>query len=485
MGKCSSRLPHCPEEASGFPKATKSDAKMFILRNNDVRIRDRYAFGQEPLGVRADGHITKGTLRSNGLVHIVKTTRKRAQNVERLEREMAILKKMDHQNIVKLVETFEDQRSIHLVFEFCAGGLLMDRICAEQKFSERDAAVLMKQILSAVFFMHQNGVCHRGLTLDKFMFQNEAPMAESVLKLVNFDSACFFEEGTFLQEKVSTKCSSFAPEVSDGRYNEKCDLWSCGVMLFMLLSGRPPFSGNTEKEVRKKVQRADFDFDKKYWSRVSEDAQSLIRKMLKVRVQDRISAKEALQHAWILEMAPKATSSVNLEFLNDLKSLRSASKLKKVALQVMVVQFNQNQIGDLRNIFNALDENGDGMLTMKEIREGLMRAGLQDITTALQQSLEDIDLDGSGLIDYSEFLAAALEKKHYLQEDACWNAFKFFDRDGDGCISVEELRQVLNSRNWEEEIGEAALEQAMQEVDKNGDGQIDFDEFMEMMRHSL
>lgn len=147
----------------------------------------------------------------------------------------------------------------------------------------------------------------------------------------------------------------------------------------------------------------------------------------------------------------------------------------------MVGQFNENQIGSLRQVFNALDDNGDGMLTMKEMKEGLNRAGLQDIPA--QQFIEDIDLDGSGLIDYSEFLAAALEKKHYLQEDACWNAFNFFDRDGDGHISLEELRQVLNSRNLKEEIDEAALDQALHEVDKNGDGEIDFDEFMQM-RHS-
>jgi calcium-dependent protein kinase len=275
-----------------------------------------------------------------------------------------------------------------------------------------------------------------------------------------------------------------APEVSDCKYNEKCDVWSCGVMMFILLSGHSPVSGQTEKEIRQKVHRGAFDFKAKHWARVSDDGQNLVRKLLTVRLQDRISAVAALNDAWIVEKAPKAVSSLNLSFLSDLKSLRDDVKLKKVAFQVMVSQLTEIQIGSLREVFNALDENGDGTLTVKEIQEGLHRAGLKNISADLRQSIEDIDLDGSGSIDYSEFLAAALEKKYFLREDACWNAFSFFDRDRDGHISVEELRQVLNSRNLREEIGEDELDRALAEVDKNGDGVIDFDEFMQMMRSS-
>merc|ERR1711979_178601 len=111
------------------------------------------------------------------------------------------------------------------------------------------------------------------------------------------------------------------------------------------------------------------------------------------------------------------------DFLNDLKTFRSTTLLKKVALQIMVGQFTEDQIGSLRRIFNALDGNGDGTLTISEIKEGLNRAGLAEFSPSLQQAIEGIDFDGSGCIDYSEFLAAALEKRHYLQEDACWNVF--------------------------------------------------------------
>jgi calcium-dependent protein kinase len=372
---------------------------------------------------------------------------------------------------------------MHLVFEYCAGGVLLDRIVEIGSFTEVSAAILMKHILRAVYFMHENSVCHRSLALDKFMFQSKAPIEESILKLVDFEDACPFDEGKFLHERVK-RSPLAAPEITECKYNEKCDVWSCGVMMCILLSGHAPISGQTEKEICQKVRRGAFDFKAKHWARVSEDGQNLVRKLLTVRLQDRISAKTALNDVWIVEKAPKAVSSLNLDFLNDLKSLRDEGKLKKVAFQVMVSQLTDIQIGSLREVFNTLDEDDDGTLTVKELQEGLHRAGLTSFSAGLQQSIEDMDLDGSGSIDYSEFLAAALEKKYFLREDACWNAFNFFDRDRDGYISLEELRQVLNSRNLREEVGEEELDQALAEVDKNGDGVIDFDEFMQMMRSS-
>lgn len=343
----------------------------------------------------------------------------------------------------------------------------------------------MKEILRAVFFMHENGICHRDLTVDKFMFLTKAPIEDSLLKLVDFTYACPFQEGMSLYDKVgSSSASSFAPEVFDCKYNEKCDLWSCGVIMFILLTGRPPFSGTTQKDIAQKVKRAELDFDAKCWSKVSDDGKHLARKLLKVRPFDRYSADEALKHDWITLRAPKAASSLNLEFLEDLNSFRSMTRLKKLALQVMVGQLTEEHIGSLRQVFNALDDNGDGMLTVEEVKEGLSQAGLVEVPASLQQAIEGLDLDGSGCIDYSEFLAAALERKHYLQEDACRNVFTFFDRDGNGTISPEELQQVLNSGSLKGEVDSQFLDQVLQEVDRNGDGAIDFDEFMQMMRHA-
>merc|ERR1712113_907473 len=128
------------------------------------------------------------------------------------------------------------------------------------------------------------------------------------------------------------------------------------------------------------------------------------------------------------------------------------------------------------------DHNGDGCLTVSEMKEGIQKAGLKEIPADLQQIMQDIDADGSGQIDYTEFLAATLDKRLYLQEDVCWSAFRVFDRNGDGKISNEELKVVLSGEDVADVAGASAIAQLLQEVDGNGDGMIDFQEFMQMMR---
>merc|ERR1712037_1006004 len=155
---------------------------------------------------------------------------------------------------------------------------------------------------------------------------------------------------------------------------------------------------------------------------------------------------------------------------------------KKAALHIMAVQLNDSQIKALRDTFTALDSNGDGLLTSAEMKEGLKKAGLTDIPQDLQAILEDVDSDGSGVIDYTEFLAATLDKRAYVQEDVVWSAFRIFDKNGDGKISPEELKEVLQDDEVQNVADAAALDSVkslLQQVDGDGDGYIDFNEFMQ------
>merc|ERR1719221_104828 len=163
---------------------------------------------------------------------------------------------------------------------------------------------------------------------------------------------------------------------------------------------------------------------------------------------DRFSAEQSLNHDWIKNKAPKAKNlSLQSNFVDNLRGFRSQNKLKKAALHVIAGQLNDDQIKALRETFMTLDGNGDGLLTAAEMKEGLTKAGLKEIPADLQQILEDVDSDGSGVIDYTEFLAATLDKRLYIQEDVCWEAFRLFDRNGDGKISREELKAVLENDN--------------------------------------
>jgi len=193
--------------------------------------------------------------------------------------------------------------------------------------------------------------------------------------------------------------------------------------------------------------------------------------------------EQSMNHVWIKNKAPKAQAiPLQASLVDNLKGFRSTNKLKKAALHVIAGQLDESQIKNLRSVFLQLDDNGDGLLSVQEMRDGLAKAGLKEIPPDLQQIMEQVDSDGSGVIDYTEFLAATLDKKAYIQEDVCWSAFRVFDRNGDGKISMAELEACLQGGDVEAAMGANAVKELMKEVDTNGDGEIDFQEFMQMMR---
>merc|ERR1719171_72749 len=253
--------------------------------------------------------------------------------------------------------------------------------------------------------------------------------------------------------------------------------------MYVVLCGYPPFYGETDADVLTKVRLGNFTFNAADWKNVSEDAKNLIRMLLKMNPKDRFTAEQSLNHVWVKNKAPKATAvPLQASLVDNLRGFRSTNKLKKAALHVIAGQLDDAAIKNLRDTFMQLDDNGDGLLSVKEMRDGLAKAGLKDIPPDLQQIMEEVDSDGSGVIDYTEFLAATLDKKSYMQEDVCWSAFRVFDRNGDGKISQAELEQVLGSGEVEAAMGANAVKELMKEVDTNGDGEIDFQEFMQMMK---
>merc|ERR1712032_442629 len=400
------------------------------------------------------------------------------------KQEIAIMKMMDHPNIIKLYENYEDHRNIYLVMELCSGGELFDRIIDAGHFTEVQAATVMKQIIQAIFYMHENHVCHRDLKPENFLFSNKDPIDKTLLKIIDFGLSCSFSPGQVLNTKAGTPYY-VAPQVLAGKDDASSDLWSVGVIMYVLLCGYPPFYGETDADVLSKVRLGNFSFNAADWKNISEDAKNLIRMLLKMNPKDRYTAQQGLNHAWIKEKAPKATNT-NLEqgFVDNLRGFRSQNKLKKAALQCIAGNLEDSQIKALRETFMALDGNGDGCLTVNEMKEGIQKAGLKDIPPDLHQIMEDIDSDGSGVIDYTEFLAATLDKKLYSQEDVCWSAFRMFDKNGDGKISQDELKIVLGDDSVKDACSGSAqaIAKLIQQCDNNGDGMIDFDEFMAMMR---
>merc|ERR1739848_164662 len=226
------------------------------------------------------------------------------------------------------------------------------------------------------------------------------PIENNLLKIIDFGLSCKFEASQVLSTKAGTPYY-VAPQVLAGKYDHLSDVWSCGVIMYVLLCGYPPFFGETDSEVLSKVRLGAFSFNAADWKNVSDDAKNLIRLMLKMNPKDRYTAEQTLNHDWIKNKAPRANNvSLQSGFVDNLRGFRSQNKLKKAAMHIIAGQLNDNQIKNLRETFMALDENGDGLLTATEMKEGLAKAGLKKIPSDLQAILQDVDADGSGVIDY-------------------------------------------------------------------------------------
>jgi len=457
----------------------------FII-DNQGKISDFYDLDKKKLGEGSYGSVFKAKNKGTGASRAVKSIAKELmKNQDKFRQEIQIMKMMDHPNIIKLYESFEDRKYIYLVMELCTGGELFDRIIEVGHFTEPQAATLMQQIVRAIFYMHEQHVVHRDLKPENFIFLNKDPIEKSLVKIIDFGLSCYFKPDQVLTTKAGTPYY-VAPQVLAGKYDQLSDMWSLGVIMYVLLCGYPPFFGESDADVLSKVRLGNFAFMPNDWKNVSEDAMNLIRMLLKMNPRDRYTAEQALNHVWVVEKAPKATGlKLQDNFVSNLRGFRGQNKLKKAALQVLARQLNEDELKGLRDVFMALDGNGDGKLTVAEMKEGIAKSGLKEIPPDLQAIMEDVDSDGSGEIDYTEFLAATLDKRVYMKEDVCWQAFRVFDRNGDGKISKEELAQVLGDGEVKDKCGDGALQavaEMMKELDGNGDGMVDFDEFMEMMK---
>mmetsp|Transcript_41600 Transcript_41600/g.75428 ORF Transcript_41600/g.75428 Transcript_41600/m.75428 type:complete len:511 (-) Transcript_41600:78-1610(-) len=458
-----------------------------LVIDNEGSIEDVYDLHTKRLGEGAFAYVVKATVKKTGLVRAVKVNSKaHLKDIAKFKQEIDLMKSLDHPNILNLFEAFEDKRNIYLVMELCTGGELFDKIISMGSFTEVQAAVLMQQLLRAIFYMHSNCIAHRDLKPENFLFADQEPMENSTLKLIDFGLASRFEPGAALMKTKAGTPYYVAPQVLQGSYTEACDVWSAGVIMYILLCGYAPFDGNSDQETLNKVKRGHFTFPKEEWDSVSDGAKALIKKMLTMKPEDRITADAALHDAWVSNKAPSASSSKETaapaDLLDRFRGFQAKNKLVKTALRMIAWRMDDGEIRTLRETFVALDANGDGILTVSELKEGLEKAGLREIPPDLQALMEGVDEDGSGAIDYTEFIAAMLKRKTYVQEDMCWAAFRVFDKNGDGKITASEISAVLSSGSIEDAMGKEAVENMMKEVDTNGDGEIDFEEFMAMMR---
>lgn len=465
------------QELSPTKHDVKIEAASFVGKRSG-QLKNYYVLGAK-LGSGAFGYVRLATHKLTQQKRAVKTIKKDSIVKDITERakffaEVDILRSTDHPNIVRLFEFYEDEKYYHLVTEHIPGGELFDYIVKSKMLSEPIAAHFMRQILRAVAYCHVNNIVHRDLKPENLLLDHEGP--EATVKVIDFGTSTI-KSADALSQRYGT-AYYIAPEVLQKNYTEKCDLWSCGVILYILLSGKPPFYGREDREILRRVQKGEYSFKGKEWDRVSAAAKRLIARMLDYNAKTRISASEALQDDWFKRVVTEAP--VPLESLANLQSFHSEQKIQHTVLAFIASQLlSQEECKRLGAMFRTLDVNGDGKLSKEELLKAYtQQIGSESAHLEVDKIMARVDLNDSGFIDYTEFLMASTQNEVLLSKKNLEAAFRTFDADGNGKISAREIKQVFCGGN---ETTEAVWQDLISEVDKNGDGEIDLGEFTMMM----
>ncbi|PNX93983.1 calcium-dependent protein kinase 1-like protein [Trifolium pratense] len=450
-----------------------------VLLTNLGPFRQYYKLGDE-LGKGQYGITSLCFEKATGKKYACKTIPKvklvRDDDIEDVRREIKIMHHLvGSPNVINIKGAYEDSIVVYIVMELCEGGELFDRIVERGHYTERKAAKLARTIVSVVEACHSLGVMHRDLKPENFLFVDGHE--DSTLKAIDFGMSVFFKPG----EKFSDVVGSgyyIAPEVLDKCYGQEADVWSAGVIIYILLCGTPPFYGESEQEIFHEILHGELDFSSDPWPSISESAKDLVKKMLVRDPSKRITAHEVLCHPWIQVDGVAPDKPLDSAVLSRLKQFSAMNKLKKMALRVIAESLSEEEIYGLKELFKMIDTDNSGQITFEKLKAGLKMFGANLGESEIFDLLQAADIDNSGTIDYGEFIAATLHLNKVGKEDNLAAAFSYFDKDGSGYITQNELQQVCKEFGMED----AHLEEMIREVDQNNDGQIDYNEFVAMMQ---
>ncbi|CAL9108921.1 calcium-dependent protein kinase 2-like [Musa acuminata AAA Group] len=399
------------------------------------------------------------------------------EDVEDVRREVEIMYHLAGQaNVVELKGAYEDKHSVHLVMELCAGGELFDRIVAQGHFTEFAAASLLRTIVQIVHTCHSMGVMHRDLKPENFLLLNKEE--DSPLKATDFGLSVFFKQGEVFRDIVGS-AYYIAPEVLKRKYGPEADIWSIGVMLYILLCGVPPFWAESERGIFNAILQGEIDFVSDPWPNISSGAKDLVKKMLNSDPNQRLTAFDVLNHPWIKEDGEAPDTPLDNTVLNRLKQFQAMNQFKKAALKVIAGCLSEEEIKGLKEMFKNMDSDNSGTITLEELEQGLAKQGTKLSEHEVKQLMEAADADGNGTIDYEEFITATVHMNRMDREEHLYTAFQFFDKDNSGYITKEELEQALKEKGMCD--GEE-IKDIISEADADNDGRINYDEFVAMIR---
>lgn len=386
-----------------------------------------------------------------------------------------------------------DEDTYYIITDYCQGGDLLDELEKREDgtLPEKDAAVVINALLSCVNYCHQRGIAHRDLKLENILLPDQDYRD---IKVIDLGLARTVTEGEYLDDIVGTPYY-IAPEMLKRKYGLKCDVWSVGVVAFMLLGGYAPFDGDNNKEILKAVRRGEFACDDEAWDDISDEALEFLIFLLNRNPKKRPSAHEALEHPWLASRRQKmllrsGTGSLR-NSLTELQKFQSKRCLLKQATSALMASQHQHndEVRLIGRAFQTLDKTCSGKLTKEDFSavmgvvfgsnsddgETKSEKDLDLSNICLDSLFEQVDVSRTGSIDYSEFVGACLLQKNVVDEDRIKEIFKGFDKNNKGYISREDLKMFVSVKD------DTTIDKIIKEADTTGKGVISYDDFRSQM----
>ncbi|CBI29153.3 unnamed protein product, partial [Vitis vinifera] len=404
-----------------------------------------------------------------------------------------------HPNVINLHDVYEDPSGVHLVLELCSGGELFDRIVAQARYSEAGAAAVVKQLAEGLKALHQANIIHRDLKPENCLFLDKSE--DATLKIMDFGLSSV-EEFTDPVVGLFGSIDYVSPEVlSQGKISSASDMWSLGVILYILLSGYPPFIAQSNRQKQQMIIAGDFSFYEKTWKNISSSAKQLISSLLTVDPERRPTAHQLLQHPWVMGDSAKqdqmdAEIVSRLQSFNARRKFRAAAiasvwsstvflRTKKLKTLVGSHDLTQEELENLRIHFKEICLKGDNA-TLSEFEQVLKAMNMSSLIPLAGRIFDLFDNNRDGTVDMREILCGFSSLRNSQGDDALRLCFQMYDTDRSGCITKEEVASMLRALPDDclpADITEPGkLDEIFDLMDANSDGKVTFEEFKTAMQ---
>mmetsp|Transcript_10142 Transcript_10142/g.9154 ORF Transcript_10142/g.9154 Transcript_10142/m.9154 type:complete len:553 (-) Transcript_10142:291-1949(-) len=495
-----------------------------------------YKFGRT-LGSGASCRVVQATNKDDAQIQVaIKIMDKERSITKKLyHREVNILEKLTpdiqkpHKGILPFMGHGEDTDSYYIVTKLLYGGELFDRIVSkeeEYKITEKIAVKLICDMLEAIKYCHDNNIVHRDLKPENFVFESNDQDANIIL--IDFGCAKIVNDDKEYKDLVGT-VYYLAPELAaqssrvhkTGKVLKMADIWSIGVIAYVMLTGRPPFKGRTNKDIFTHIIKDQLKFPSDV--QLSDGFKDFVKRSLVKNPYKRISIDEALRHPWV-QGKGAAEIQLNKDVIRYLRQFNYQSKLKKAITRCLAKNMSSEPEKEVKRHFTRLDKDGNGYLDAGELKLLLIDMGFapSKAIKEAQEMLEAADQDGDGQVDFEEFKQVWHRKLLSQHDQYIHRVFAVFDDNGDGHIDSKELGQILFPERYDEDGNEKedannptdenneqqglqdndyngdengddaidegfvqTIERMIKEVDLDGDGKIDFQEFKKAMNEDL